>query len=240
LNSNIVKYFTDEVKERLLKAMDAKPGDLLLFLAGQRVQTLKAGGALRAKIARDLSLISSDDHRFVWVVDCPLFEIDPITGGLEAFHHPFVYPVEGKVEGDPRNIRGTSYDLCLDGAEIGSGSIRNHNPRVQRRILQMLGMSEEKIEEDFGFFLEALEYGAPPHGGIALGVDRLVSLLLGCDSIREVIAFPKNKKFQSPVDGSPTPVEESKLSELQLMSLAEGDMEFLDEETDLEDAEKAK
>jgi aspartyl-tRNA synthetase len=240
LNSNIVKYFTDEVQESLLKAIGARPGDLLLLLAGPRIQTFKAGGALRAKLAKDLSLINPNDHRFVWVVDCPLFEADPITGSLEAFHHPFVYPVGGNVEGNPATIKGASYDLCLDGAEIGSGSIRNHNPRIQRRIFQMLGMSEAKIEEDFGFFLEALEFGAPPHGGIALGVDRLVSLLLGCDSIREVIAFPKNKKFQSPVDGSPTPVEESKLSELQLMSLAEEDMDFLDDEIDLEGAEKAK
>jgi len=239
LSSNIVKYFTDDVLERLIEATDARPGDLILYLAGPRTQTFKAGGALRAKLADDLGLIDPDDHRFVWVINCPLFKVDPVTGALEAFHHPFVYPVEGKVEGEPASMQGVSYDLCLDGAEIGSGSLRNHNAGVQRRIFKLLGMSEEKIENDFGFFLEALEYGAPPHGGIALGVDRLVSLLLGCKNIREVIAFPKNKKFQSPVDGSPTPIEEARLAELQLLSLVEDDMKFL-EELDPEDLEETE
>ena len=239
LSSNIVKYFTPEVQESLIEETGAEPGDLLLYLAGPRMETFKAGGALRRKLADDLGLIDPEDHRFVWVVDCPLFDVDPVTGALDAFHHPFVYPVGGKLEGEPSGIQGASYDLCLDGAEIGSGSIRNHNAGVQKRIFKLLGMSEEKIEEDFGFFLEALEYGAPPHGGIALGVDRLVSLLLGCESIREVIAFPKNKKFQSPVDGSPTPVEETKLAELQLLSLAEEDMDLL-EEIELEDLEETE
>ncbi len=240
LNSNIVKYFTPEVQRRLIQATDAQPGDLLLYLAGPREQTFGAGGALRAKLADDLNLIEPDDHRFVWVVDCPLFNVDPVTGALEPLHHPFVYPVGGKIEGDPASIRGASYDLCLDGAEIGSGSIRNHDAELQKSIFKKLGMSEEKMKEDFGFFLEALEYGAPPHGGIALGVDRLVSILVGSDSIREVIAFPKNKRFQSPVDGSPTPVEEAKLAELQLLSLTEEDLDFMEEEPDIEDLEETE
>lgn len=238
LNSNIVKYFTEEVQGKLLDAMDAEPGDLLLYLAGPRMQTFKAGGLLRSKLARDIGLIPEGKHSFVWVVNCPMFEVDPVTGSLEAFHHPFVYPLGGKMEGEPKSMIGASYDLCLDGAEIGSGSIRNHNTSIQKQVLEMLGMSDEKIEEDFGFFLEALDYGAPPHGGIALGVDRLVSILLGCESIREVIAFPKNKKFQSPVDGSPAPVEESKLAELQLLSLADENMDLIEEE--MEDIEEAE
>lgn len=238
LNSNIVKYFTEEIQGRLLDALDARPGDLLLYLAGPRMQTFKAGGLLRSKLAKDLGLIPQGKHSFVWVVNCPMFEVDPVTGALEALHHPFVYPLGGKIEGEPGSMIGASYDLCLDGAEIGSGSIRNHNASIQRRVLEMLGMSDEKIERDFGFFLEALDYGAPPHGGIALGVDRLVSILLGCENIREVIAFPKNKKFQSPVDGAPTPVEESKLSELQLLSLADESMDLIEEE--MEDIEETE
>jgi aspartyl-tRNA synthetase len=223
LESNIAKYFPEEVCKQLATALEAKPGDLLLFLAGPRMQTLKAGGALRMKLARDNGLLEGKDHRFVWIVDCPLFQSDPVTHKLSAFHHPFVRPVPGDiVEGeDATKIMGQSYDLVLDGSEIGSGSIRNHDPRVQRKVFRLLGMNDEDMEREFSFFLEALEFGAPPHGGIALGMDRLVSILLGCESIRDVIAFPKNKKFQSLVDGSPAKVDQSKLQELMLISLAE-------------------
>ncbi len=223
LESNIAKYFPEEVRKQLAISLEAEVGDLLLFLAGPRMQTLKAGGALRMKLARDNGLLEGKDHQFVWIVDCPLFQSDPVTHKLSAFHHPFVKPVPGDIgEGeDATKIMGQSYDLVLDGSEIGSGSIRNHDPNVQRKVFRLLGMSEEDMEREFSFFLEALEFGAPPHGGIALGMDRLVSILLGCESIREVIAFPKNKKFQSLVDGSPAKVDQAKLAELMLLSLAE-------------------
>ena len=227
LESNIVKYFSAEVRGELQQAMVAGVGDLLLFLAGPRTPTLKAGGALRMKLARDNGLLEGKPHQFVWLVDCPLFQADPVTGKLSAFHHPFVRPADGHISGsgDMTKVMGMSYDLVLDGSEIGSGSIRNHDPRLQREVFKLLGMSDEAIEREFSFFLEALEYGAPPHGGIALGMDRLVSILLGCESIRDVIAFPKNKKFQSLVDGSPAKVEQSKLAELMLLSLAEQEKE---------------
>ncbi len=227
LESNVVKYFPDEVRRKLQEKMGAEVGDLLLFLAGPKTSTLKAGGALRMKLARDNALLEGKGHQFVWIVDCPLFQSDPVTGKLSAFHHPFVRPVEGDLpkSGDMTKVMGQSYDLVLDGSEIGSGSIRNHDAKVQRRIFKHLGMSEEAIEREFSFFLEALEFGAPPHGGIALGMDRVVSILLGCESIRDVIAFPKNKKFQSLVDGSPAKVEQSKLQELMLISIAEEDKE---------------
>lgn len=223
LSSNIVKYFSAEVRSRLMRAMDTELGDLLLFLGGSETQTRRAAGALRVKLARDIGLIDEKEHQFVWVVDCPMFKKDPVTGHLEPFHHPFVRPVKGDFDEDEdmSAVGGVSYDLCLDGAEIGSGSIRNHDPVVQRKVFNLLGMSDEEVENKFSFFLEALGYGAPPHGGIALGLDRLVSILLGCDSIRDVIAFPKNKRFQSLLDGSPSRIEDSKLSELQLLSLAE-------------------
>ncbi|MDD1765276.1 MAG: aspartate--tRNA ligase [Methanomassiliicoccales archaeon] len=233
LSSNIVKYFSGEVRAKLIDAMKVELGDLLLFLGGSEMQTRRAGGALRVKLAKDIGLVNGKRHEFVWVVDCPMFKKDPVTGRLEPFHHPFVRPARGEIDPDEdmSAVGGLSYDLCLDGVEIGSGSIRIHDPSVQRKVFGLLGMSDEEIESKFSFFLEALGYGAPPHGGIALGVDRLISILLGCESIRDVIAFPKNKRFQSLLDGSPARVEESKLAELQLLSLAEeksdkGDLEI--------------
>jgi len=231
LESNIVKYFTDEVQKELMAAMNAEEGDLLLFLAGPRIRVLEVGGMLREKLAADLGLIPEGKHQFLWVVDCPMFEKDPVSGKLTAFHHPFVKPV-GELTAD---CLGESYDLCLNGVELGSGSIRNHSADLQRCVFSMLGLSDEEIEQNFGFFLEALSYGAPPHGGIALGVDRMTSVMRGKESIREVIAFPKNKKMYSPVDGAPAPVEDEKLAELQIMSLAFDDFEF--EDLDTEDLE---
>lgn len=226
LQSNIVKYFPKEVTQALEAKLGAEDGDLLLFLAGSEIAALKAGGELRRKLARDLKLTEGKDHQFVWLVGCPLFQKDSLTGQLEPFHHAFVCPTAGHIgeDEDIWAIQGMSYDLVLDGSEIGSGSVRCHDPAVQRRIFKLMGMSDEKIEREFGYFLEALGFGAPPHGGIALGVDRLVSILLGCESIREVIAFPKNKKFQSLMDGCPDTVEEARLAELQLLCLA-GDEE---------------
>ncbi|NLK25192.1 MAG: aspartate--tRNA ligase [Euryarchaeota archaeon] len=227
LTSNIVKYFPSDVTADLIKEFDAKEGDLLLFLAGSEIAALKAGGDLRRKLARDLNLLDGKGHQFVWLVECPLFQRDSVTGQLEMFHHPFVRPVDGcLIEGeDLTNAGGLSYDLVLDGSEIGSGSMRCHDPEVQRQLFRCLGMTNEEMEAEFGFLLEALSYGAPPHGGIALGIDRLVSLMLGCETIREVIAFPKNKKFQGLMDRSPAPVEDSKLNELQLLCLAEDESE---------------
>ena len=227
LSSNIVKYFDRKVLDDLASRLKAEKGDLCLFLAGPKHQTQKAGGLLRLKLAQDNGLLEGKGHQFVWVVDCPLFQADPVTGKLASFHHPFVRPVQGDIpEGlDLMTLKGYSYDLVLNGSEIGSGSLRNHNVEVQRKMFKALGMSEERIEREFDFFLEALSFGAPPHGGIGMGMDRVCAILLGCESIREVIAFPKNKKFQSLVDGSPNPVDQSKLDELQLMSLADEDEE---------------
>jgi len=222
LSSNIVKYFPAEIRQKLIRKMDADIGDLLLFVAGQRTQARRYAGSLRTKLARDLGLLDGKSHQFAWVVDCPLFVRDPLTGNLEPFHHPFVMPVDGYIEESSNvdELKGLSYDIVLDGCEIGSGSIRIHDPELQKKIFRLLGMSDDEIERKFGFFLEALSYGAPPHGGIALGLDRLVSILVGSETIREVIAFPKNKRFQSPLDDSPAPIEESKLAELELLSLS--------------------
>jgi len=227
LISNIVKYFPPEVRSALAERTGAELGDLLLFLAGPRDSTLRAGGQLRLKLARDLRLLEGKGHQFVWLVSCPLFQKDPATGGLTSFHHPFVRPVGDQIAEGEEGERavGNSYDLVLDGSEIGSGSMRNHDADLQRKVFATLGMDEQTVQREFDFFLEALDFGAPPHGGIGMGMDRLCSMLLGCESIRDVIAFPKNKKFQSLVDGAPTKVEEAKLTELQLLCLVDEDEE---------------
>ena len=219
LDSNIVKYFTPEIIANIRKKMDVEDGDLLFLLAGAKKATLEGAGTLRKKLAEDLDLIPKDKHQFLWLVDCPMFEIDPVSGKKDAFHHPFVLP-------DKDYVGGSSFDLVLNGNELGSGSLRIHNVDVQKEVFKLLGMSDEKIEEDFGFFLNALSYGAPPHGGIALGIDRFVTILLGKDTIRDTIAFPKNKMGISLLDASPAKVEDSKLDELQIMTLNIDDIEF--------------
>jgi aspartyl-tRNA synthetase len=161
-----------------------------------------------------------------------MFETDPVSGKHDAYHHPFVLPENDL---DDKYVGGSSFDLCLNGNELGSGSLRIYDPELQRNVFRKIGMDDERIEADFGFFIEALGYGAPPHGGIALGVDRFVSILLGKETIRDVIAFPKNKKAVSMLDGSPEKVDDKKLEELQLMTLAIegmdlGDLEGTDEE----------
>jgi len=224
LDSNIVKYFTPEILSKLRKEMDIKENDLLLLLAGPKKNVLETGGLLRKKLADDLELAESG-FKFAWIVDCPLFEIDPASGKKDAFHHPFVLPTTSL---DAENVGGASFDLVLNGNELGSGSQRIHDPEVQREVFKMLGISDEKIESDFGFLLEALGYGAPPHGGIALGLDRVISILLNRESIRDVIAFPKNKKGQSLLDGSPQKVDDEKLEELQILSIAIDDINIGD------------
>ena len=219
LDSNIVKYFTPEIIENLKKEMEVEDGDLLFLLAGPRKATLEGAGTLRRKLAEDLDLIPKGVHDFFWLVDCPMFDVDPVTGKKDAFHHPFVLP-------DEKYEEGFCFDLCLDGNELGSGSQRIHDVEVQKEVFRQLGMSEEKMEEDFGFFLRALSYGAPPHGGIALGIDRFVTILLGKDTIRDVIAFPKNKVGTSLLDDSPAKVDDDKLDELQIMSMAIDDIDF--------------
>ena len=219
LDSNIVKYFTPEIIENLKKEMEVEDGDLLFLLAGPRKATLEGAGTLRRKLAEDLDLIPKGVHDFFWLVDCPMFDVDPVTGKKDAFHHPFVLP-------DEKYEEGFCFDLCLDGNELGSGSQRIHDVEVQKEVFRQLGMSEEKMEADFGFFLRALSYGAPPHGGIALGIDRFVTILLGKDTIRDVIAFPKNKVGTSLLDDSPAKVDDDKLDELQIMSMAIDDIDF--------------
>ena len=226
--SNITKYFTPEILEGIKTALNADEGDILFLIAGPWKQTYEGGGALRIKIAEDLGLVPEGTFQFLWLVDCPMFETDPISGKKDAFHHPFVKPL-GDVNED--GCMGACFDLCLNGNELGSGSLRINDPEVQRDVLRVLGKTDEEIENEFGFFVESLEYGAPPHGGIAIGVDRFITILLGKDTIRDVIAFPKNRRSASLLDGSPTKVPDEKLEELQIMSLSLDGIDFdFDEE----------
>lgn len=223
LTSNITKYFTPEILEHIKHAMNVKEGDLIFLVAGPWKATYEGGGVLRRKIAEDLRLVPENVFQFFWMVDCPMFEVDPVSGKYDAFHHPFVLP-ENDLDDD--YVGGACFDICLNGNELGSGSLRIHNPELQRAVLKKTGMSDEKIERDFGWFIEALGYGAPPHGGIAMGVDRFTAILLGRESIRDVIAFPKNKRAVSLFDGSPEKIDDSKLEELQIISLASEDLDI--------------
>lgn len=219
LESNIVKFFSKENQNKILETTKAEKGDLLFFVADTPKITFDALGNLRLKVAEKLNLIDKDKLNFLWVVEFPLFEYDYKEKRISATHHPFTAPVPEDIailESDTLKVRSDTYDLVLNGNEIGGGGQRIYDSSVQAKIFNLLGISEEKAKERFGFLLDALKYGAPPMCGMAFGIDRVVMLLQKQDSIREVIAFPKTQKGQCLMSGCPSTVEEEQLEELHL------------------------
>ena len=212
--SPIAKFLSDDERAAIGRALSAQPGDLLLVVADSPGTAAQALGELRLELSRRFGLAAGAAHALLWVVDFPMFEWSEEEGRWDALHHPFTAPV-GSFE-DPGALRSRGYDVVLDGSEIGGGSIRINRPDVQQQVFRALGISEAEAEERFGFLLEALRYGAPPHGGIALGIDRIAALLAGRDSIRDVIAFPKTASGSDLLTGAPAPVDDAQLRELGL------------------------
>ena len=221
LDSPVAKFLSDDEKAALITALGATTGDLLLLVADEWSTTCTVLGTLRNDIARPP--VHEGPYRYVWVVDFPLFVgVNPTTNKPQPGHHPFCHPHPddlAKMETDPLNVRALAYDLVLNGWELGSGSIRIHEPELQRRVFHLLGIDDETADRKFGFFLQPFKYGAPPHGGFAFGIDRLVAILAGEENIREVIAFPKTQSGMDPMTNAPGPVEPAQLLELGLRTL---------------------
>ncbi len=219
LQSPIIKFLPEDALRSLLSACDAGNGDVLFFGAGDARVVNDALGHLRVKIGLDMGLIRAGDHRFVWVVDFPMFAWNDDEGRLEALHHPFTAPALedlSMLDSQPLAMRSQAYDLVWNGTEIGGGSIRIHDRETQSRIFSALGISDEEAAAKFGFLLEALRYGAPPHGGLAFGLDRILALMTGAESIRDVIAFPKTQRAADLMCQSPSRVTAEQLKELGL------------------------
>jgi aspartyl-tRNA synthetase len=217
--SPIAKFFSSEEKQRLAERIDMAPGDLIFFVADQPNIVNDALGNLRNHLGKKLGLIDEKQFRFLWVTHFPLLEYDETEKRYQSMHHPFTSPVESdydKLDTDPLAVSSRAYDLVLNGSEIGGGSIRIHQKDLQVRVLRTLGMKPEEYEEKFGFLLNALDSGAPPHGGLAFGFDRLMTILCGGTSIRDVIPFPKTQKGTCPLTGAPSPAGRAQLKELSL------------------------
>jgi len=219
VTSSVMKAMGEEEVRRLLDATSTGNGSLIVIAAGEPDSTSKLLGQLRLILAKKDGLLRPDQFAFTWVVDFPLLEWDPDAKRFNSMHHPFTSPLDedmDKLERDPANIRAKAYDLVLNGSEIGGGSIRIHDSAMQRRIFSLLNISDEEARLRFGFFLEALEYGTPPHGGIALGLDRITAILASESSIREVIAFPKTAAAVDLMSAAPSPVDPKQLRELHI------------------------
>ena len=217
LKSSVDKFFSEEDLKKWADRMNAKPGDLMLILAGEANATRKALNDLRLHMGNLLGLRKTDEVAALWVVDFPLLEWDEETKRYHAMHHPFTSPkpedIE-KMESDPGSVKANAYDLVINGVEAGGGSIRIHDRKLQERMFKLLGFTDDEARAQFGFLMDAFEYGAPPHGGIALGFDRLCAILAGQESIRDFIAFPKNNSGRDVMIDSPSPIDKAQLDEL--------------------------
>lgn len=217
--SSVDKFFDAGALTKWVEAFDAKPGDLLLILAGEKAKTQNALCELRLEMGSRLGLRDKNKYAPLWVVDFPLLEWDEESKRFHAMHHPFTSPKKedlDMLDTNPGKVRANAYDLVINGVEIGGGSIRIHNDDLQHKMFQLLGFTEEEAENQFGFLMNAFKYGAPPHGGVAFGFDRLVSLFAGIDSIRDVIAFPKNNSGRDVMNDAPSSISENQLDELNI------------------------
>jgi aspartyl-tRNA synthetase len=224
LEGGVAKFYAAQAPD-IVTALGANPGDLVLLVGADRRTACLSLGAVRSQLGRDLALAKSDEFRFCWIIDFPLFEWNAETKKWDPSHHMFTMPQErflADFEQRPAEVKGDLYDLVCNGVELASGSIRIHDSDLQRRVFRFLGMSDAEAERRFGFLLEAFKYGPPPHGGIAPGFDRLVALMAGETTIREVIAFPKNTAGISPMDDSPSEVDPQQLEDLHLRIVTEG------------------
>ena len=220
--SSVDKFFNDEVKNSWKEKANCNKGDLLLMMSGETEKTRKALGTLRLKLAEDLNMRNPKEFAPLWVVDFPLLEWDEDSQRYHAMHHPFTAPKTediAKIKTDPKSVRANAYDLVLNGNEIGGGSIRIHNKELQKQMFTHLGFTDEEAKEQFGFLMDAFEYGAPPHGGIAFGFDRLCAILGGEESIRDFIAFPKNNSGRDVMIDSPSYISKDQLNELRIKTL---------------------
>ena len=231
--SSFAKFMTEEELSALVKNMDGKTGDLLLFAADKDKVVFDVLGNLRLELARQLDLLKKDDFKFLWVTEFPLLEYSEEQGRFVAMHHPFTMPMEEDLElidTNPGAVRAKAYDIVLNGTEMGGGSIRIHQSDIQSKMFEVLGFTEEQAKDQFGFLLDAFKYGVPPHAGLAYGLDRMVMLMVGADSIRDVIAFPKVKDASCLMTEAPSPVDVKQLQELGI--------EVSEEETQEENSEK--
>lgn len=217
--SSVSKFVSEETTHKMVAAAGAQTGDIVLILAGKAPLVYHQLGDLRIMFAKEYEMIDEKKTHFLWVTDFPLFEFNEDDGRYYAMHHPFTSPNPEdihKMESDPGAVRARAYDIVMNGSEIGGGSIRIHDYELQKTMFRTLGIEEAEAKEKFGFLLEAFQYGAPPHGGIAFGLDRIVMLLTGAKSLRDVIAFPKNQRAQSTMDNSPDSVDKDQLDELYI------------------------
>ena len=221
--SSVDKFYTPEDLQKAAQACGAKAGDLILILSGKAAKTKTALGQLRLEIGNRLGLRDPFNYKVLWVVDFPLLEWDEEAQRFFAMHHPFTAPKpedEAMLESDPGKVRANAYDMVINGVEVGGGSIRIHNRDLQKRMFNALGFSDEEAQNQFGFLMNAFEFGAPPHGGLAFGFDRLCALFGGSDSIRDYIAFPKNNSGRDVMSESPSPISDAQMDELFLKSTA--------------------
>jgi len=221
VKSSVDKFYTQEVLQKMKEAFGAKPGDLILILSGDdTMKCRKQLCELRLEMGRQLGLRDKNKFSCLWVIDFPMFEWSEEEGRLMAMHHPFTHPKDEDIallDTDPAAVRADAYDMVVNGVEVGGGSIRIHDPKLQAKMFEILGFTAEKAEEQFGFLMNAFKYGAPPHGGLAYGLDRWVSLFAGLDSIRDCIAFPKNNSGRDVMLDAPAAIEQKQLDELNLI-----------------------